>query len=399
MKMVMTGNEAAAYGSMVAKAQVVAAYPITPQTTVVEKIAELVGQGEMKSEYIKVESEHSAMAACIAASNTGVRAFTATSAQGLALMHELLHWASAARTPVVMVNVNRGMGPPWSVWADHTDSVSQRDTGWMQFYAERNQEVLDTILQAYWVGEQEDILLPALITEDAFYLSHTSEIVDVPEPELVDKYLPDFDPPFKLDVDGPYGFGSLSMPHQWYMELRYKIADALDKCRDRIKKADKEFEKVFGRSYGGLLDTYRCENADVVLLCAGTQASTTREVVDKLRGEGKNVGLARLRVFRPFPVEDVRALGESIKTIGVMDRCYSFGFEGPFFSEVKASLYNAEDRPLIKNYILGIGGRDVTMQDIENLYNDLYQIKDEGLNKEVEWIKLKGKQETPRWGC
>jgi 2-oxoisovalerate ferredoxin oxidoreductase alpha subunit len=225
MKKVITGNEAAAYACMQSGVQVVAAYPITPQTTVVEKIADFVGQGIFDAQYVKVESEHSAMAASIAASNTGARTFTATSSHGLLLMHEMLHWASAARLPVVMSNVNRANGPPWSVWAEQSDAIAQRDTGWIQFFAENNQEVIDTLIMCYRLCEMEDIMLPAMVNEDAFYLSHTSEIVDIPDKEDVMKFLPTYDPHYKLDPKEPHGFGSLSMPHQWYMELRYNIAD------------------------------------------------------------------------------------------------------------------------------------------------------------------------------
>jgi 2-oxoisovalerate ferredoxin oxidoreductase alpha subunit len=355
----------------------------------VEKIAEFVANGELNAQYIKVESEHSAMAALIAASTVGARTFTATSAHGLTLMHELLMWASAARNPIVMVNINRAMAPPWSVWAEHTDSIAQRDTGWIQVYCESSQEILDTMIQAYKVCEEKDILLPCLINEDAFYLSHTVEPVDMPSQEAVDKFLPKFDPPYTLDVDDPRGFGSLSMPDQWYPEFRYMIAEAMDRAKVRLREVDKEFKKTFGRSYNGLLDTYRCDDAEVVLLCAGTFASTTREVVDKLRKEGKNVGLARLRVFRPFPVEEVRALAKKVAVIGVMDRAFTFGYEGAFFTEVKGAVYNLKERPIIKNYIIGIGGRDVTMNHIEKLYDDAYKIKKNGLDKEVQWIDIK----------
>ena len=399
MKKVITGNEAAAYACMQAGVQVVAAYPITPQTTVVEKIADFVGQGIFDAQYVKVESEHSAMAACIAASNTGVRTFTATSSHGLLLMHEMLHWAMAARVPVVMSNVNRANGPPWSVWAEHSDSIAQRDTGWLQFYAENNQEVLDTLLMCYRLCEQEDILLPAFVNEDAFILSHTSEVVDIPDREDVKKFLPDFDPPYKLDPDDPHGFGSLSMPHQWYMELRYNIADAMDKAYGRFPQVEKEFEEVFGRNHGGILDEYRTEGAEHVLVCAGTVASTAKEVVDQMRSEGKNVGLARLRMLRPFPVNEFRALGTRVSALGVMDRAYSFGYEGPFFTEIKGALYDLPERPAMKNYIMGIGGRDITTAHIRALFDDLEKVAagDRG-GKEVEWIDLKGKQVAPRWG-
>jgi 2-oxoisovalerate ferredoxin oxidoreductase alpha subunit len=388
-KKVITGNYASSYGAKLARAQVIAAYPITPQTTVVEKIAEFVASGEMDTQYIMVESEHSAMAACITASQTGARAFTATSAHGLTLMHEMLIWASGARTPVVMTNINRAMAPPWSVWADHLDSVAQRDTGWIQYYCESNQEVLDTIITAYKVSESREILLPSMLTLDAFYLSHTYETVDIPDQEEVDKFLPSFDPPYKFDVEDPHLFGSLSFPHQFYMEWRYQIAESMNKARNKILEVDAEFQKTFGRSHGGLLDLYRCDGADVVLIAAGTMASTIREVVDQYREKGEKVGLARLRVFRPFPAKEVRELAEKVDVIGVLDRSYSFGHGGAFYAETGGALYQSPEKPILKNYVVGIGGRDVTPKTVEGILDNALKIKDKGLDKEIEWIELK----------
>ncbi|MHC1605409.1 MAG: transketolase C-terminal domain-containing protein [Candidatus Methanofastidiosia archaeon] len=388
MRMVISGNAAAAYGSKIARAEVISAYPITPQTKIVEKISEFVADGEFDAEFVKVESEHSAMAACISASLVGARTFTATSAQGLLLMHEMLHWASASRTPVVMVNINRAIAPPWSVWADQTDSIAQRDTGWIQFYCESCQEVVDTVIQAYKICEDRNVLLPAMLSEDAFYLSHTSEIVDLPDQEKVDRFLGKFDPPYKLDVDDPHGFGSLSMPHQWYMEFRYLIAEAMENARKKIREVDKEFGKIFGRTYDGFLELYRCEDADIVLVAAGSMVSTTRVVVDKLRESGKKVGLVKLRVLRPFPREEIRKVAEQVRMMGVLDRSFSFGYEGALFTEVKGALYNSDSRPIVKGYVVGIGGRDITVECIEKIFEDCEKCREE-LNEEVTWIDLK----------
>jgi len=389
---IITGNYAAAYGARLSRAQVIAAYPITPQTTIVEKIADFIASGEYSPEYIKVESEHSAMAACIAASTAGARAFTATSSHGLTLMHELLHWAAGARTPVVMSTVNRAMGPPWSVWADHTDVMSQRDTGWMVVHGERNQEVLDTIIQMFRVAEQRDIMLPGMVSEDAFYLSHTVERVEVPDQELVDEFLPPFDPEYRLDVNDPHGFGSLSMPHQYYPELRYKIAEAHEKALKRLKEVDKEYGEIFGRSYG-LVDEYRTEDAEVIFFGIGTSASTAKDVVDALRDEGHSVGFARIRVFRPFPVEEVRRIAKDAHFIGVIDRSFTFGYEGPLFTEIKGALYENRNRPMTKGYIVGVGGRDVRLRTIEGLYRNAFELlKKEEKDIEVQWIELRGEQ-------
>ena len=283
MKKVITGNYTASYASLICRAEVIAAYPITPQTSIVEKIADFVSSGEMKAQYIKVESEHSAMTACITAGNTGARTFTATSAHGLVLMHEMLHWAAGARIPVVMANVNRALAPPWSVWADHTDSISQRDTGWLQFYCESNQEVLDTIILAYKVCEQPDVLLPAMANMDAFILSHTSEVVDVPDIREVDAFLPPFNPKYRLDVERPMSFGSLAFPASFYMEWRYGIQHAMDVAAKRLVEESRAFERHFGRPWGGLIEEYRTKDADAVMVAMGTMASTAKEAVDQMR--------------------------------------------------------------------------------------------------------------------
>ncbi len=393
MKKVITGNYTASYGALLCRAEVVPAYPITPQTSIVEKIAEFVSTGEMKAQYIKVESEHSAMTACISAALTGARTFTATSAHGLVLMHEMLHWATGARTPVVMANVNRALAPPWSVWADHTDSISQRDTGWIQFYAESNQEVLDTIIMFYRVCEQPDIMLPAMVNMDAFILSHTSEVVDVPDISEVDAFLPRFEPELKLDVDRPLSFGSLAFPTSFYMEWRYKIQHAHDLAIKRFKEEAKAFEAHFGRPWGDLVEKYRSDDAEVILVGMGTMASTAKEAVDKLREQGRKVGLVRVRSFRPFPVRDIREAIGGAKAIGVMDRSHTFGLEGPLFTEVKGALFNASRRPPTVGFTIGIGGRDILDTTIIDLFDRLEKVADDGVAKEVTWIDLKGDEE------
>ncbi len=388
MRKVVTGNMAAAIGAKLCKPDVISAYPITPQTTIVEYIADFVADGSLKTQYVKVESEHSAMAACISASNLGVRTFTATSSHGLLLMHEMLGWASGARLPVVMVNVNRAIGPPWSVWVDHLDAIMQRDTGWIHIFAENNQEVLDSMIMMYKICEDHDVLLPGMIHEDAFYLSHTSEPVDIPDQSKVDEFLPKYKALVKMDLDNPLGFGSLVMPDN-YMEFRYKIALAMDNVREKIIEVDADFKRLFGRSYGGMLDLYRCEDAEYVLLGAGTTASTVREVVDELREQGKKVGLARLRVFRPFPYEEIRKLARSVKAIGVFERAFAFGYMGPFMAEIGGALYNTDIRIPIKDYIIGLGGRDVRTKHIHAIFNDLEKIANSGkLDKELKWFGL-----------
>ncbi|MDD4308018.1 MAG: pyruvate ferredoxin oxidoreductase [Thermoplasmata archaeon] len=388
MKMVMTGNYASAYGAKVCRAEVISAYPITPQTSIVEKIATLVSSGEMKAQFVKVESEHSAMAALISASMAGARTYTATSSHGLLLMHELLIWSAGARTPIVMSNVCRANGPPWSVWVDHHDSIAQRDTGWMQVFCEGNQEVLDSIIMGYKLSEREDIRLPTMINEDAFILSHTVEPVDVPDMELVDSFLPPYNPRFRLDVDEPYGFGSLVMPDM-YMEFRYKLNEAMEAARQGWRDVEKDFEKHFGRNHGGLVEFYQCEGADAVLIMAGSIASTAKDVVDKLRSQGKKVGLARIRVFRPFPVEEIRKLAGMTNILAMCDHSYTFGHWGPMAQEVRGALYGTKDMPMLKNYIVGLGGKDMTPEVIEKLFLKTLELKS-GLDSEIEWIGVKG---------
>ena len=394
VKMILTGNESAAWGARLSRPKVVAAYPITPQTSIIETIAEFIANGEMDAKYIRVESEQSAMAACIAAQNTGVRTFTATSSHGLTLMHELLIWASGARLPIVMSMVNRAMAPPWSVWTDQLDSMAQRDTGWMQIYAENNQEVLDSIIMAYKIGEMHHILLPTMVMEDAFILSHTSEGVDVPEQKMVDDFLGEYEPAFKLEPGNPEGFGSLIMPEGPYMEFRYKMALAMDAAREEIRKITGEFGEIFGRHYSGLVEEYCTEDAEAIMVVLGTIGSTAKDVVDHLRDKGKKVGLARVRYFRPFPYEEIRALANKANMLGIVDRSYTFGYGANLYTESKGALYGHSDIP-VKNYVMGLGGRDITPALLEKVFEDMLRIAREGqVDKEIEWVGLQGDK---RW--
>jgi pyruvate/2-oxoacid:ferredoxin oxidoreductase alpha subunit len=366
---VLIGNHALSYGAMLSRVQVIAAYPITPQTQVVEMLAEMCAEGTLAANFIKVESEHSALAACIGASATGARAFTATSSQGLALMHELLHWAAGSRTPIVMGNINRAMAPPWNIWTEQTDSLAQRDTGWMQLYCASNQEVLDSVIQAYWVAER--VMLPCMIVLDAFVLSHTAENVDVPRPELVDAYLPPFRPSWRLDTADPRAFGGLTTP-DGYFELRYKIAAAMEQALDCFAEADRLFLETFGRSHG-IVESYRAEDAEILIIAAGAMASNARVAVDRLRAKGLPAGLLRIRVFRPFPVELVRRLAKNARRLCVIDRNISFGHGGIFAQEVRSALYatgrngngDAGGGTIpVFGFVVGLGGREGTIDDI-----------------------------------
>ena len=375
MIIIDTANHIAALAAKLSRPQVIAAYPITPQTTIVERLAEYVEQGELKAEYIRVESEHSAMTACISASATGARTFTATSAHGLLLMHEMLHWAGLARLPIVMVNVNRAIGPGWSIWSDCNDSMSQRDTGWLQFYCSSNQEVLDTVIQAYMVGEHKDVYLPVMINYDGFILSHTSMPVDVPSQEEIDKILTPYEPPWKLDVENPMTHGNIIGP-DYYMEVRYDMHQSMEKAKKVIEQVDKKWKQNFGREYG-LIEKYKCDDADYIFVAMAAIGAEAREAVDRLRNKGERVGLARLRVFRPFPKEELQKIAENAGLI-VIDRDISIGMGGAVFSEIKA---NVEGE--VYSFIAGLGGRDVTYKDIERMYELAKEKKDGWYSIEV----------------
>jgi 2-oxoisovalerate ferredoxin oxidoreductase alpha subunit len=384
-----TANHIAGYAAKAARVRVVAAYPITPQTTIVEKIADFVEAGQMDAEYIRVESEHSAMVACMSAAATGVRTFTATSAHGLALMHEALHWASGSRLPVVMAVVNRAMGAPWSIWPDLSDSLSQRDTGWIQFYCADNQEVFDTIIQAYKLSEDEKVFLPAMVCLEGFILSHTYAPVSIPDQDKIDMFLPEYKSGWTLDIDRPYSHASLVSP-EWYMEFRYMIQEAMDNAKRLIPQIDKEYAKHFGRDHGGLVEKYNCEDADLIMLTMGTMASDAKLAVDRLRKEGLKVGSARVRVYRPYPVEEIAELAGNAQMISTIDRHISFGMEGFLASETKAALFDVEDGPIVAGFIAGLGGRDVTSETIERMAKKSMKWMHAGkVEKGTEWVDLK----------
>jgi len=384
-----TANHIAGYAAKAARVKVVAAYPITPQTTVVEKIAEFVESGEMDAEYIRVESEHSAIVACIGAAAAGVRTFTATSAHGLALMHEALHWTSGSRLPIVMVVVNRAMGAPWSIWPDFSDSLSQRDTGWIQFYCADNQEVFDTIIQAYKLCEDERVFLPAMVCLEGFILSHTYMPVKIPDQEKIDDFLPPYKSGWILDVNRPFSQANMVSP-EWYMEFRYMIQEAMENAKRLIPEIDKEYGKRFGFKYGGLVEKYKCEDADLILLTMGTMGSEAKIAADSLRKGGLKVGSARVRVFRPFPVEEMRKLAGQAQMFAAIDRHISFGNEGFLATEIKASLSGKKDSPLVAGFIAGLGGRDVTFETIKKIAKkSLKWMRVGKVEKETEWVDLR----------
>jgi pyruvate/2-oxoacid:ferredoxin oxidoreductase alpha subunit len=383
MKKVIMGNHAVSHAVRLARAQVIAAYPITPQTQVVEELSNMCAEGKLRAKFIKVESEHSAMACCIGASAAGSRAFTATSSQGLALMHEMLHWAAGARLPVVLAEVNRALAPGWNIWADQSDSLAQRDTGWLQFYCTSNQEILDSILIAYRLAEC--VSLPAMVVYDAFYLSHTYEAVDIPGQDQVDAFLPPYAPEVKLDVDKPLAFGSLTTS-EYYMEMREQIESATERVHEILPKIYGEFDSIFGRRYN-VIEEYRRDDAELILISSGTVSSTTRIVIDKLREQGMAVGQINIRMFRPFPARKLREALRACEKVAVIDRNISFGQGGIFAQELKAALCNEERRPHVFGFIAGLGGRDITPAAIEKAFMTAYELDVPA--REIEWIGLK----------
>jgi pyruvate/2-oxoacid:ferredoxin oxidoreductase alpha subunit len=385
VKKVIVGNHAVSLGAKLARVEVISAYPITPQTQVVEMLSEMCGSGELDARFIKVESEHSAMAACCGASAAGVRTFTATSSQGLALMHEMLHWAANGRHAVVMANINRAMGPGWNVWTDQNDSLSQRDTGWIQLYCETNQEVLDTTIQAFKLAEAVD--LPVMVILDAFYLSHTSEPVDIPDQELVDEFLPRREARLKLDTADPHAFGSLVRPDD-YMEMRWDQQEAMHTARRMFDEIDGDWRVLTGRGWGAL-EGYRTEDAELILVTSGTITSTAREVIDERRAHGEKIGLLKIKMFRPFPTSAVRRHLRGAQRVAVLDRNVSPGHGGIFAEEIRSALYDVppDDRPWLHGYVLGLGGRDVTPATIDEIIERAWAV--DAPPREDLWVGLK----------
>ena len=369
-RLFLNGDEAAAYGVQLCRPDVVSAYPITPQTIVVEKLSEFVANGELKCQYMHVESEHSAMASAMGASMAGARTFTATSSQGLAYMCEMLHYVSGSRFPIVMMNANRTLAAPWNIFGDQRDSLAQRDSGWLQVYVENGQEALDAIIQAYRLAEDPDVYLPVMVNLDGFVNTHTYEMVEVPSQEDVDAFLPPFRSLNAIDFDHPRSF-CISAGTDWNMEFRQQQQQASLNAAELIEKIDKEYEEKFGRGYGGLLEEYRMDDAEVCLVALGSVNGTAKEVADELRKEGIRAGLVKLRFIRPFPRRFFETLPSRVKAVGVIDRDLSFGYEGAVGSEVKAAMQASEAYVPVINFVAGIAGRDIPRPTIRGMYGKL----------------------------
>jgi len=364
MRALLQGNYAVAEALRLARVQLVAAYPITPQTPIYEKLSDLENEGKLPGIMMRTESEHSAMAALIAASLTGVRTFTATASQGLALMHEMLHFAAGNRVPIVMCNVNRVVSAPWGFQSDQTDSLSQRDTGWMQFYCEDGQEAFDTVIQAYKIAEQ--VLFPVMVAMDGFFTSHFIEPIDIPDQATIDAFLPPFSLPTRFDIENPAYVTNDVVNGEVYMGFRQRSFEDMEKTRPVIRQVNEEYEKLVGRGYG-VIEAVDTVGADIVVATSGAMTSTARVAISALRETGVKAGLLKMKAFRPFPRQEVREALEGIRKVVVIDRNISIGKEGIWCQELKAALYPLKNRPAVAGCIAGICGADVSPDMIERL--------------------------------
>jgi pyruvate ferredoxin oxidoreductase alpha subunit len=398
MHIIENGNVAAALGVKLCHANVIAAYPITPQTPLTEKLSEYVESGEMKAEYIPVESEHSALAVCIAASSAGARSFTATSANGLLYMHEQIQWAAGARLPIVMCVVNRAVGAPWNVWNDQQDSISQRDTGWIQMYCSDHQQIIDSVIKAYWLAEK--VSIPIMVCYDGYILSHTYMPFDVPDQEKVDAFLPPFKPDYALNTEEPANLNTVTLPDvrmdvrgelaHGYMEIRYLLHEEMRTALTVAAECEKRFAEIFGRGGNPYIEPYFCDDADYVAVGLGSLTYQLRVSVDALRQEGIKVGVMGVRFYRPFPDEAIAKALKGKKGVIVFEKALSYGYEGALASDLKSALYehlaSTDTLPVVQNFILGIGGREIHTND---LTQNLRAATQSRVAKDPVWIGLK----------
>ncbi len=389
-KKMITGNSAAAHGVRLARVRVIPVYPITPQTTIIEKIIEFITDKEMDAEYIPIESEHSAMAAAVGAEATGIRAFTASSSQGIAYMHENLFVASGLRLPMVMVAVNRTMNPPIAGAPDHSDTLAQRDTGWLQIYVENAQEILDMVIQAYRIAEDKDVLLPVMICYEGMVISHFMEAVDIPSQEMVDGFLPRYNPEHVvLDPERPMHVAVIS--DELLTEYRFQQEEAMENAKRVIGKVDREFKTLFGREYGGLISGYRMEDSEVALIGMGNTCNVARMTVDALREEGIKAGFVKLRAFRPFPKEALEDALKNTKLVIMLDRAVSSGYGGVVYPELSASLSNIDPQPYVLDYIIGLANKKITVPQLSLLVKDSLESCRKGqIDSPIRWIGVEG---------
>ena len=388
-RQVVEGSYAVAHAAAICRPDVISAYPITPQTHIVEDLSQFVADGAIDSKYINVESEFSALSALVGASASGARTYSATTSQGLALMHEVLFNMAGMRLPAVMTIVNRSMSAPINIWNDHQDSMAERDSGWIQLYVEDVQELVDTTVQAYLIAEDPEVSLPVMVCMDGFILSHVFEPVDLLDQKAVDEFLPPFKPVSILDPDDPKSFGMFVDP-EYYMDFRYLVEQAMDRSRSKIQDAAKSFESAFGRHYGDLIDTYQTDDAEIILVAMGSLVGTLRDVVDDLRSKGVPVGLLKIRAFRPFPSDEVAEAIAGAKVVCVLDKNISLGTgEGAVCTEIKASLYNSDVRVPVLGFVIGLGGRDIPVGTVQRIVSKAEDVIKHGIKVESEFVDLK----------
>ncbi len=381
----LSGGQAVAVAMRQINPDVVAAYPITPQTPIIETFAQFVADGKVDTELIDVESEHSALSAVVGASAAGARAMTATSSQGLALMAEVVYIASGSRLPIVMAISNRALSAPINIHCDHTDSMFLRDAGWIQIYSEDAQEAYDNMLIALKVAENEKVLTPAMVMQDGFITSHSVQNVKILDDEAVKKFVGKYNPDYPLlNIKKPITIGPLDL-FDYFFEHKYQQAEALENSKKIIKQVDKEFASLTGRKYD-FIEKYKTNDADYIIIALSSTCGTAKIVVDKLRKEGKKVGLLKVRVFRPFPNEEITRAASKAKSVAVLDRSTSFGNFSPVFTEVRSALYNLDKKPKLYNYIYGLGGRNIGLDDIEKVFVDLEK---NNVSKNINYIGLR----------
>ncbi len=369
MKEFIEGSAAIARVVKLCRPGVIAAYPITPQTHIVDGQAKMVADGELNAEFVNVESEHSAASVVLGAAATGVRAFSATSSQGLILMSEVLFNIVGMRVPFVLTCANRSLSAPINIWNDHQDSITLRDSGMIQFYGENNQEVSDLHILGYRIGEDRRVSLPVMVCLDGYILTHCLEVVDIPGQKEVDDFLPSYQPVFKLDPSSPETLGVLSDPN-YYMETRYAIQETEKEVLSIIPEMVDEFERVFGRRVGGLVEAYRLEDAEVALIAMGSVCGTIKDTIDELREKGEKVGLLRIITYRPFPEDVIYQNLKNIPKIVVLDKSISLGAKGPVWTEITSLFQEKEETPQISGFILGLGGRDITKDSIKKVIKE-----------------------------
>jgi len=387
MMKVVEGSYAVAHATMCCSPDVVSAYPITPQTHIVEHLSQMVADGDLNAEFLTVDSEFSALSVLVGSSAMGARCYSSTTSQGLALMYEVLYNVSGLRMPVVMTVANRALGAPLNIWNDQQDSIGARDVGWLQLYVENVQEAVDTTPQAYKIAEDLDILTPIMVCMDGYILTHVYEPVELLDKEKVASFLPSFKPKYVLDPANPMTIGAFADPST-FTEFRYLQFEAQKKALSKIETVAKEFQETFGRSFGGLIDTYQMDDAEVVLVTMGSVIGTIKDAIDEMRSEGIKVGLVKIRSYRPFPVQALRKALKDAGVIVVIEKDVSIGNEAGLVTDLKAAFYNSKIRTPIVGFTAGLGGRDITVKDIKNVVQKA-SVARKGIESEFEFLDLR----------